>query len=196
MPNYTVKQGDCIESIADAFGLLWQRIWNDPANAGIRELRQIPNVLLPGDIVYIPELTLREESCTTDRRHFFVLNRPYCKLVIVLKDFGKPRADEPYILTVEGCTVTGKTGSDGKLETKIPPGAHNGRLVVGAEGKREQYVLKLGHIDPISEEGGIEKRLTNLGYESLTDFQKRRRLPLTGQPDETTVNQLRDEYGC
>jgi hypothetical protein len=82
-------------------------------------------VVLPGDIVSIPDLTLRIENCCTDKYHNFAMNsRRPSKLVIVLKDFDKPRANETYILTVNGVeAVKGTTDTNGRLEETIPPGA-------------------------------------------------------------------------
>ena len=49
MPQYTVRQGDSIASIAFDHGFRWETIWQHPNNAGIRELRENPYVLHPGD---------------------------------------------------------------------------------------------------------------------------------------------------
>jgi len=195
MSRYTVQQGDCVESIAAQFGLAWEQVWNHPDNVELRKHRD-PNVLLPGDFLSIPERILRWESCVTDREHSFVLKGRSSKLVLVLKDFDKPRASEKYVLSVDGLLVSGTTDQNGRLEALIEPGARTGRLLVGPSSALEEYTLQLGHIDPIQEVTGIEARLRNLGYRSLAEFQKKYRLDVTGQPDEPTLKKLRDEYGC
>ena len=46
MPTYTVKQGDCISSIADQMGFFWDTVWNDPNNEQLRNRRKNPNAHL------------------------------------------------------------------------------------------------------------------------------------------------------
>ena len=54
--NYVVQQGDCLESIGFARCMPWQEIWNHPKNAVLKSSGRTPNILLPGDQLYLPEL--------------------------------------------------------------------------------------------------------------------------------------------
>jgi hypothetical protein len=208
MPNYQVRQGDCIESIASRFGFRWEAIWNHPGNAELKTKRKDPNVLKPEDVVFIPDKTLRQESCPTDQRHTFCLLGAPCKLVLVLTDQGIPRSSQPYILEVDGTVWTGTTDSSGRIEHPISPRAKRGKLLFGPFGAQERYDLKLGHVDPISEPSGVRDRLRNLGLASVhgqpgaetdqavADFQEKYGLNVTGKLDETTRKKLQKVHGC
>ena len=71
MPDYTVKQGDCIASIAFSHGFFWETVWNHVDNNELKTARNNPNVLLSGDRVVIPPLREKEETGATEKRHRF-----------------------------------------------------------------------------------------------------------------------------
>ena len=62
--NYTVQQGDTLSEIAQkAYGDAnqWQTIYNYPANKQV--IGSNPNVLRPGEVLFIPPVTLNK-TCT------------------------------------------------------------------------------------------------------------------------------------
>jgi len=208
MPEYTVKQGDCISSIAHQHGLLPKKIWDHPDNAQLKENREDLNILKPGDVVFVPEKEEKEESGATEQRHRFRKKGVPAKLRLQLKTGDKPRADESYILDIDGEVFSGATDGDGKLEHPVPPNAKRGLLLVG--GNQEEYVLNLGHIDPIDEVSGVQARLNNLGFDcgkvdgvrgpkteaAIKEFQKQYDLNETGNMDQQASEKLREVYGC
>jgi hypothetical protein len=172
MKSHLVQPGDCISSIAFLHGFFPDTLWNDPANAELRRKRKDPNVLVPGDVVAIPDLRPRAEDAKTGRVHRFRRKGVPEKLRIVLLRFGKPRKDLQYTLDVDGVLVSGQTDDKGKLEHFIPPNAERVRLRIGDD---EEHDLALGHLTPNVEltapsdvpwglAEGIEQRLRNLGY--------------------------------
>ena len=61
--KHNVKQGEHLSLIAVMYGFAdHQPIWNDPANAALRQRRKHPHILMPGDIVEIPDRQAREEQ--------------------------------------------------------------------------------------------------------------------------------------
>jgi LysM repeat protein len=50
---HVVVPGDYLTAIAYAAGVTVDDIWNDPANAQLKELRSNPEMLAPGDVVYV-----------------------------------------------------------------------------------------------------------------------------------------------
>src|ERR1017187_5867430 len=100
--NYIVRQGDHLSKIAKAFGFSdYHTIWNDPNNAALKQQRQNPNVLFPGDSLFIPDRQLRVESRSTDQKHFFKKKTAGLKLRLILKDlYEKPIANASCVLTL------------------------------------------------------------------------------------------------
>lgn len=199
-----------MSSIAMDHGFYWETLWNDPANAELKEKRKDPNILYAGDVVEIPEKRLREESGATAAKHRFRRKgRPEILRIRLLDRFDEPRAKIPYRLIIEGDTRQGVTNGDGELKEPIPPNARSGRLIVGEDPDVTEIPLKLGHLDPITELSGIQMRLMNLGYqcvssdgelneetrEALRQFQRNYRLEPTGEPDESTKQTLVERHG-
>jgi LysM repeat protein len=56
MTQYTVRHGDSLSLIARRYKVAtWQKIYYDPANADFRRLRPNPNLIYPGDVVFVPD---------------------------------------------------------------------------------------------------------------------------------------------
>ena len=210
--DYKVQPGDCMSSIAFANGFFWQTLWNLPENAALKTLRKNQNVLMPGDTVHIPDLTVKQESRPADAQHKFVLKGiPEVLNMRFLDSKQKPRANLDYVITLEGNARRGKLDGDGRLKEKIPPGTMQGKLVL--MGKPDQYgqvktesmTLQLGGLNPVTEVSGIKARLANRGFyngpcdenmddatkQSLRAFQQKQGLPVTGEADDATQQALK-----
>ena len=166
MKNYTVKQGDCISSIAEENGFFWETIWNDPGNKDLKESRKDPNILSPKDTVVVPDKRVKEVSEPTNEVHKFRLKNSPAKLKLrVLKD-GIPREGEPYVLTIDGVEKgRDRIPSDGNLYISIPPIARKGELRIGKGENEEVYNLDLGYLDPLDSLSGVKARLNSLGFD-------------------------------
>src|SRR5208282_1029286 len=128
--THTVEQGEYLASIAKDYGFSdWHTIYDHPQNADLKKKRPNPNVLLPGDQLFIPDKQLKGESCPTEKKTRFKLNVPKAWLKIVLKDsHGKPLSNQPYTLTAACVTCKGTTDGGGSLQQKIPIGVEIGQL--------------------------------------------------------------------
>jgi len=204
--NYTVKQGECMSSIAFGNGFFWETLWSHPENAALKESRDSPFVLRPGDVVHIPELRPREESGATGARHTFRRKGVPAKLRMRLLVMDKPLANLPYVLTYGDQTITGTTSAQGLVEAFVPPDMPRAKLTVGEGEDVHVYNIAARTLNPSKDVDGIKARLANLGYYSgpingdldaatiaaITRFQSEHDLEATGKPDKATASALSD----
>lgn len=169
--EHTVKLGECLTSLAAHYGFSdFAVIWSHPRNARLRQTRHNPNVLNPGDVVFIPEHTHKPLSRATGQSHQFVMKRATAMLKILLQDRdGMPLSAARYTLEVAGQTRTGATAADGLLQEEVPAHATSGELTLHALDLH--LPLQIGHLDPINQGVperplvlGIQSRLQNLGF--------------------------------
>jgi hypothetical protein len=163
MPIHLVKQGDCMNTIANQCGFFWETIWNHGKNDSLRETRKDPNVLMAGDQIFVPDLRVKEEPGGTEQTHTFRLKGVPVKLRFRLGDFdGSPRAGEKYTLTVDGAKRSGVTDEEGEISEVIPPMAKKAKLEIAST--HEEYEFDLGYMNPVDYASGLQARLKNLGY--------------------------------
>lgn len=217
MPSkrYKVGDGEGLGKIANDHGLHWETVWNHGDNQSIRNLRGNPNVLHPGDIVYIPEKETRVVDAATEQRHRFVYDVPAKKEFVRIKLEDTDRsamANKPYVLTLaDGAEHTGKTDSEGMLECEVPFDATGGKLEVDGN----EWQLRFGHLNPVDEAtddnnvSGAQSRLNNLGFRcpedgvldegtraAISEFQREQPdLKETGDLDDATRRALRKRHG-
>jgi hypothetical protein len=200
--RHTVQQGDSVIRLSEVYGLYSVTIWNDPANATLKSLRTDMNELLPGDVVVVPDKTLKQVSAVTGKRHVFRRKGIPALYRVQLFQVESPRANQTYKLTVDGVVHEGKTDENGVLEEYVPATARTGALVVGPD--ELTIDIEFGYLDPITGLAGVQKRLNNLGYFcgepdgewnddtiiALCDFQIRFGLEETGEADDATLAKL------
>ncbi len=203
--NYQVKQGDCISSIAFENGFFPDTIWNHPNNAALKEKRRDPNVLVPNDVVFVPDKRLKEVSEPTNQVHKFRLKNTPAVFSVQLFDYlEEPRANQNFEFIIDDkLSLTGTTTSEGVLEVTFPPNSKRGILTVGDD--REVVEFLFGYLETKTEVRGIQARLQNLGFEcpihgkldeetieALKAFQRRFSLEITGETDSATLDKLEE----
>ena len=213
--HHDVEQGEYLSKIAAKYGFSdYQVIWDHAENAALKAKRKNPNVLYPGDRLYIPDKEVREESRSTDQRHRFKVNREKLKLRLVLEDqYERPIADAPCELHVEWQVYNLTTDGKGKIEQDIPARASEGRLIITSkETALDTLVIpvKIGHLDPVEEVSGQQARLMNLGYYTgpidgqdgplfklaVEEFQCEHGLAVDGICGPQTQTKLKSTHGC
>lgn len=123
--NYTVKQGDCIFCIIRQHGLLSETVWQDSNNESLRRNRRELKMLLPGDVLFIPDIRPQEVKRPTNEVHKFYLkgepHRHWIEIELVGED-GQPIPNEKYkVLLPDGSEKEGNLDQDGWARVESSP---------------------------------------------------------------------------
>jgi len=213
---HTVAQGEHVPGIAEDYGFTdYLVIWNHANNAQLKQLRQNPNVLFPGDKLYIPDRTPKEYGRSTDQRWKFKVKKKPLRLRLVLRDeYEHPIANTACLLRLEDKQKNVTTDGDGKIELDLPPSAKQATLVIQGEQETPYFgmtiPLKIGHLDPVDTVSGQQGRLYNLGYywgelngedsvewrSAIEEFQCEHQLTVDGICGPVTQAKLKEVHGC
>lgn len=197
------KPGECISSIAEQAGFFWNTLWDHAANADLKELREDPNTLMPGDIVHIPDLREKEEPAETGAFHRFKKRGIPAQIRLQMFDGEEYRDNQDYEFIVDNTQRhSGKTDDEGVLKISISPLAKAGKLIIGED--KKEYEFDFGRLPPDDTLEGVKARMQNLGFyfgeidnelddvtrDALLAFQRRFDLEETGEPDQATRDKL------
>jgi hypothetical protein len=218
MPKtYVVKQGDHLAAIANQNGFGdYRTIWDHPLNADLKELRQNPNVLFPGDQVQIPDSQPHEESRPTGKQHIFNTTAKAIRLRIKAEDlYEQPVANTACELKINGRTIPLTSDGDGLIDQVVAPVVNTAKLIFHqADSTLDELdvTLYVGHLDPVDQPTGQRARLNNLGYfagaldeddedtkllaSAVEEFQCDHQIPVTGSCDAQTQAKLKEVHGC
>lgn len=202
--SHIVQPGECFLSLAYRRGFFWETLWNLPGNSDLRSAREDPGQILVGDQVVIPDRRLKEVPAATDARHTFRKRGLPVKLRLVVEYEDDPVANADYVLVMGGSIRQGTTDDHGLIEASIPPDASDGTLEINGL----RFDLRLGALDPSSEDLGVQLRLANLGFyqgdldgiigpqtsDAIARFQARTGLQETGELDEATLDKLNERH--
>ena len=208
MIKHYVKSGEYLSLIGCNYGIPWQKIWDDPANAAFKEKRKDPNVLYPGDELMIPVVDPAEYSCATDQRHKFIISAALNKICIVIRDeLNNPLKGVEYVIDIAGYPqIKGKTADDGKVKADVAENLDSARLTFPQLNR--SFVLEIGQLDPVSRISGVQQRLRNLGFDpgpidgiigpltrgAIARFQSWKGMTPTGRADKATREALEKEH--
>jgi Putative peptidoglycan binding domain len=215
---YVVKQGDHLRRLAFQNGFDADACWADPDNAALKKLRVTYNLLLPGDVVQIPDGTPKWTSLNTGATNTFTANgAKTCTIKHTFVVGGGPLANAKYRLVGSTDDDTPKTtDGDGTATFDVPVSAEAVQVIFERGGT---YLLNVGHLDPLATPSGLEQRLAQLGYldstgdvdpedegawadhaaivaAAVSAFQGDNDLPVSGTPDDATTQKLAQMYGC
>lgn len=215
--HHNVKQGDCLASIAHLYGFAdYKVIYDHPENSEFRKARPNPNLIMPGDQIFIPDRELKSLSVDTDKRHRFVVNRSKTVLRVVIRnEDGEPCDSVPYQILLGGVIESGVTDANGLINHHVPADLKEATLDVwvgtgDCECIPQRWILKIGYLDPVEYSSGIQGRLNNLGFDcgkvdgiigpktkaAIKRFQEQHGLIVDGIAGPKTQAKLKTEHGC
>jgi hypothetical protein len=159
--EYTTEQGDTVASIAHRYGFRDARtVWEDAKNEHLRDVRESPYVVLPGDVVVVSERVPPAFELAPSREHTVRVRVTKLKLRTRLLDlFGEPRANLDVEAEYAGRTVRTKTDAAGELALTVPASTRTVTLHV----EDETLTMFVGFLDPAKSPSGAAGRLRNLG---------------------------------
>lgn len=213
---HTVVQGEYLAKIAALYEFAdFHTLWDHPRNAALKQKRLNPNVLFPGDSVFIPDKNDRQEARGTDKSHTFEVKRQHIVLRVVLEDlYELPIANAHCVLRLKNQAYKLTTDGTGKVEQEITVTDDAAQFTIfdsqtPIEGA--PIAFRIGDLDPPEEVSGQIARLANLGYylgpaqekddnhfrSAVEEFQcDHAPLKVTGVCDAPTQAKLKEAHGC
>jgi Putative peptidoglycan binding domain len=214
MKPYVIRQGDYLTKLAHTMGFNADSVWNDDKNKDLKDKRQDPNQLQPGDILQVPDEPKARLPIIVGSTNNYVARIPKVPVVLRLQIGGEILVKEPFVIHGVGKKpIEGATDEHGYLSTEVP--VHVRELEVELTERNRTLRVRVGNMDPMNELSGLQKRLTHLGFyqpsyagtenyeacdpkqimAALAAFQSSKKLPATGRLDDDTAKALVDAHG-
>ncbi|MCA9312191.1 MAG: peptidoglycan-binding protein [Phycisphaerales bacterium] len=207
MPFHEVVQGEDVKQIAfERAGMRRPApVLEHGSNSNLLAHRN-PNVLRPGDRIFIPESARRDEGADTGSRHRFRrVGQRELRLRLHTPD-GEPMRKAAYQINVNGTWREGETDDTGLLRQPLPLTRCD--VILRADGV--DVKLLVAHLNPVETVTGQQARLNNLGFFSgpvdgivgprtraaTRAFQKSRGITDDGIIGPVTRAHLVDAFGC
>lgn len=213
---HTVKDGEHLSGIAAKYGFSsYKTIWEHPENAELKKERKNPNILNPGDKLFIPEKEVKEESRSVDAKHRFEADTELLVLRVKVLDLMERPRSEPCTLSTNSGAFPMFEVNDHILAGTISSDAETGELFFPLQDQSDVKIpVFIGGLNPITEATGQQQRLNNLGYFAGFDERSTAQLKMaieefqcdhlaecklkkpTGEMDDHTRDALEKVYGC
>jgi hypothetical protein len=184
-------------------------VWGHAKNADLRKVRSDPAVLCAGDILYVPDDDPPPHTVQAGDSKTFTSPTATQNVKLVLMG-QEPIANEAYVIHGIGDDdIQGTTGGDGSLSVDVPVDLDSFTLELTDQ--QVTYEVFVGHLDPVTEESGVQQRLTQLGFRSsaferfrypfghddaLQAFQDSQGSDGTGELDDGTISALKKGHGA
>jgi hypothetical protein len=205
MTPYVVKQGDYLTQLAHDLGFDKDAVWNDEKNAELKAKRPNPDILYPGDILYVPDKPPEPSPMAQGTSNGYSADVPTVKVTLVLGG-EQPLANQPCEVDGLPSTSSGSTDGNGEIAFDVPVNVRE--FTITFTQVEYAYRVLVANIDPATEESGIRTRLWNLGFyrraadpedadafsAAVSAFQQQHNLPVTGAVDDATREAIASEH--
>src|SRR5579884_547443 len=211
---HVVEQGEYLSMIAKRYGFAGHAIiWNHEKNADLKSKRENPNVLFPGDQLFIPDKENKKLSINTGATATFQVKRDKLKLRLAVSGlYLGPLENAEFEVSVDGEAVKQVIKDYGIIEVEVPPTAKTAELLIKEKGSDQDPVtipIQIGHLDPVDTPSGQKARLNNLGYfagfpakedeklfrSAVEEFQCDQKLKIDGVCGANTQAKLKEAHG-
>lgn len=123
--NYQIKLGDCIFCVINEHNLLPDTVWQHTNNAALRQKRRELKMLVPDDVLFIPDIRPKEVKRATNQVHKFQmkgeLHRHWIEIELVGED-DKPIPNEKYKVKLpDGTEKEGTLDQNGWARVESDP---------------------------------------------------------------------------
>jgi hypothetical protein len=217
---YVIRPGDYLTAIAYFRRVDVAAIWKDPSNATLRDLRDNPEMLAPGDVLYVPSVKPKWLPVNVGENNKFVATLWKVTVQVAFKDSeGQPFANKTVRLQPKFTSEDPTTDGDGTLKIQVPVSIRFiDATIVDAQ---VTFRIRIGHLDPHDVDSGTLSRLRQLGYvadethliatdrpylrefeangttlsRAVASFQAERGQEVSGSLDDDLRGRIRQEYG-
>ena len=117
MARHTIMPGECVASLAARCGTTVEAIWDDPDNAELRQTRQSPYMLAPGDQIALPEPADQSDGPSVEQAGSHNLQTQTATVRLKLKLLDERWGDD----TVRGSYETTESGSRSRSPEPVDP---------------------------------------------------------------------------
>jgi len=168
--EHVVKAGDRMSRIAYQYGYKDYNALHAAQPEAFRKKRPNPEILMPGDKVALPEKKEQAHPTPDKKQKKYEEDTKLPEVKVRLVVAGKPLASKSLVVRIEGPPYSLKQPFQGAVTTDdkgmaafhVDPIVEEVLLV--CDKPALSIKLKLGHLRPATEAGGVEQRLDNLGY--------------------------------
>ncbi len=217
--KHKVVQGETLSSIATRFKFSTiDTIYNHSNNSEFKALRPNPDIIHAGDELFIPETVPAKLKVELNKKVTFIIKKP--KEILSLRinleeDKDLQAANKDATLIVDDVEHSSKVDASGLVQWKLPKtSTRMGIVKLFLEPDQSEpthaFEVKLGELNPISENTGIQARLNGLGFhcgkvdnklkiksnEAIRKFQQVNNLAIDGMAGPNTQQTLEKQYGC
>lgn len=170
--KHVVVDGDRMSKIAHENGYADYYALYMAQPEAFRKKRPNPEILMPGDEIVLPDKVEAKYPAKDKKAHQYEENTKLPEVAVTLMAAGKPVAGKTFQVIVDPVgpgfvgaprfAGTVKSDDKGKVKLLVDPEASS--VLLSCVEVPFTILLRLGELRPVTEAGGVEQRLDNLGY--------------------------------